>query len=133
MESGVPNIVIDVIFKLAPKDPVKVQAEIKTNFEYRNSVQDLRYPSAGSIFKNPSDSKLTSGQLLECVGMKKTRIGGAMVSQKHANFIMNSGNATSSDIINLTVKIHQIVKKKFNVNLEPEVQIVVPNSPFKSQ
>ena len=84
--------------------------------------------TCGSFFKNPGQFP-SAGWLIEQSGCKGMKVGGAEVSTKHANFIMNTGNATSGDIINLTIKIHSIVKNKFNVELEPEVQIV-PKSPF---
>ena len=124
------DIILSATFKLRFEPAIKVRAEINKYSKERILKQPMGN-TCGSFFKNPGQFP-SAGWLIEQAGCKGMKIGGAEVSPKHANFIMNDGNAKSSDIINLTVKIHQIVKKKFNVELEPEVQIV-PNSPFKSQ
>lgn len=124
------DIILSATFKLRYEPALKVRAEINHYMKERNIKQPMGN-TCGSFFKNPGQFP-SAGWLIDQSGCKGMKVGGAEVSPKHANFIMNTGDAKSSDIINLTVKIHQIVKKKFNVNLEPEVQIV-PNSPFKSQ
>lgn len=117
-------IVLGVRFRLAPGSRHAIQEEIKANFRYRNSVQDLRYASAGSIFKNPVGHSMTSGQLLECVAMKNMRIGGAMVSNRHANFILNVDHARASDVLELMSIGRQRVYERFGVDLEPEIRYV---------
>lgn len=124
------DIILSATFKLRIMPALKIRAEIDQYIKERATKQPIGN-TCGSFFKNPGQFP-SAGWLIEQAGCKGMKVGGAMVSPKHANFIMNTGNAKSSDIVNLTVKVHQIVKKKFNVNLEPEVQIV-PKSPFKSQ
>ncbi len=124
------DIILSATFKLQFEPGMKIRTEISQYAKERLQKQPTGN-TCGSFFKNPGQFP-SAGWLIEQSGCKGMKVGGAMVSPKHANFIMNTGDANSSDIINLTIKIHQIVKKKFNVNLEPEVQIV-PNSPFKSQ
>jgi UDP-N-acetylmuramate dehydrogenase len=124
------DIIISATFKLRYEPAIKVRAEINRYSKERSLKQPIGN-TCGSFFKNPGQFP-SAGWLIEQAGCKGMKVGGAEVSTKHANWIMNSGSAKSSDIIDLTIKIHQIVKKKFNVELEPEVQIV-PSSPFKSQ
>ena len=117
-------VVLDVSFRLIPKSGKLVGDEIKANFAYRNSVQDLRYPSAGSTFKNPKNFPLTSGQILERVGMKKMRIGGAMVSERHANFFLNVDHSQAQDVLDLMAIAQKRAFEEFGVQLEPEIKYV---------
>ena len=117
-------IVLEVLFRLTPKPKEEVLKEIKANFAYRSSVQDLRFPSAGSTFKNPKGFALTSGQLLDRAGMKKTRIGGAMVSERHANFFLNVDHAKSQDILELMSLAKRRVFEEFGIELEPEIKYI---------
>jgi UDP-N-acetylmuramate dehydrogenase len=124
------DIILSATLKLKFEPALKIRGEITQYMKDRTSKQPMGN-TCGSFFKNPGQFP-SAGWLIEQSGCKGMKVGGAEVSTKHANFIMNSGNAKSSDIINLTIKVHQIVKKKFNVELEPEVQIL-PSSPFTSQ
>ncbi len=118
------TIILEAKLGLTPASPEEIQSEILANFAYRNSVQDLRYPSAGSVFKNPQASQGSCGQMIEQVGLKGKRIGGAMISDRHANFIVNVGGARSADIIELVRLAQQRVWEEFAVRLEPEIQII---------
>ena len=84
--------------------------------------------SCGSFFKNPGEFP-SAGWLIDQSGCKGMKIGGAQISEKHANFIMNTGGATAKDILELAKKVYDAVFMKFNINLEPEVQIL-PKNPF---
>ncbi len=88
----------------------------------RREKQPLEYPSAGSTFKRPAGN--FAGALIEQAGLKGTRIGGAMVSPKHAGFIVNCGGATFADVTALIAHVRETVFKKFGVMLEPEVKII---------
>ena len=121
---GGEDIITEVTLHLESAERQKIDDEIKANFSYRNSVQDLRYPSAGSVFKNPVGSSLTSGQMLERVRMKGMRVGDAMVSTKHANFILNVGQAKSSDVLELMSIAKKRVLEQFGIELEPEIRYV---------
>ena len=85
--------------------------------------QPLTNPSAGSIFRNPSTG-LSAGELIEKAGMKGLRSGDAEISKKHANFIVNKGNAKASDVLVLIKQVQQNVFQQFGITLEPEVIIV---------
>ena len=122
------DIILSATFKLIIQPALKIRAEINQYAKQRSLKQPIGN-TCGSFFKNPGQFP-SAGWLIEQAGCKGMKVGGAQVSEKHANFIMNIGKATSNDIINLTVEVHKIVKKKFNVDLKPEVQIV-PHSPFK--
>jgi len=95
---------------------------IADTMQKRKTSQPLEYPSAGSVFKNPPDG--FAGKLIEDAGLKGYRIGDAAVSEKHANFIINLGSATSSDIWKIICHIQETVKKQYNINLETEIEIV---------
>lgn len=89
----------------------------------RKSNQPLTYRSAGSIFKNPN-KEIAAGYLIDQAKLKGKRIGDAEISTKHANFIINHGNASSSDIINLIKIIKNKVKEKFNIELNLEIKLI---------
>ena len=90
----------------------------------KRQTQDLTARSAGSIFKNPPDAKLSAGQLIERCGLKDARVGDAVVSRTHANFIVNVKNATFSDVTNLIEMIRETVSREHGIRLETEVTIV---------
>jgi len=116
-------IIIDGCFRLLQSDPVELKKEAGAVLKKRKDNQPTGTASAGCFFKNPPSGK-TAGQLIDMAGLKGTRIGGAEVSAKHANFIVNMGTASASDILGLMQLIQETVFKKFNINLEPEVKIV---------
>ncbi len=120
------EIVLDATFQLKPSTREAVRDEVKANFAYRNSVQDLRYPSAGSVFKNPKKPTESAGKLIDRAGLRGTRIGGAMISEKHGNFILNVGNAKSADVLQLIDLAKSRVLEQFGIELEPEVKLMVP-------
>jgi UDP-N-acetylmuramate dehydrogenase len=91
---------------------------------YRGSKQPLELRNCGSVFKNPEKSERGAGRLIEAAALKGTRIGDAMISLKHANFILNLGNAKSSDVESLIELCKKEVKQKFSIDLEPEVIVV---------
>ena len=100
----------------------EIMALIEKRKQKRIETQPLEYPSAGSVFRNPENG--FAWQLVDDIGYKGKRIGDAMVSEKHANFIINVGNATGSDIKELIYEIKNKVKDKYNVDLKVEQEIV---------
>lgn len=117
-------VILEARLKLFRSTPEKVQTEIRESFEYRNRVQDLRFPSAGSVFKNPGGSQGSCGFLIEKVGLKGFRIGGAMISDRHANFIVNVGGAKASEVLELIATAEEKVFEAFEIRLEPEIRII---------
>ena len=95
---------------------------IRDRRERRIASQPLEYPSAGSVFRNPEDN--FAGKLIEDCGLKGFRRGGAMVSDKHANFIVNYDNATSDDIKYVIDYCHDEVLKKYGIELKIEQEFV---------
>lgn len=104
------------------RDRATTTAILKTMMARRSESQPLGEPSCGSVFRNPPGD--FAGRLIEGAGMKGARVGGAVVSDKHANFIINTGHATARDIELLIEKVRAEVATKFGVTLEPEVRIV---------
>lgn len=115
-------IVLEATFKLERGNVNEAKEVIRDRFERRKATQPLECPSAGSVFRNPDGD--FAGRLIEEAGLKGKIIGGAQVSEKHANFIVNIGGATSNDIKNLIKLIHDTVLEKFNVDLILEQEII---------
>lgn len=115
-------IVIAATFKLQVGDKEVSLELIKNRCERRKLTQPLDMPSAGSVFRNPDNNY--AGKLIEDAGLKGKSIGGAKISCKHANFIVNTGNATSKDIKSLIKLIQREVKEKFNIDLVNEQEII---------
>ena len=118
-----PNyICLEATIKLVKGDKAKIEEVIRERRKRRIASQPLEYPSAGSVFRNP-DSNF-AGKLIEDVGLKGKKIGGAMVSDKHANFIVNYNHATSSEIKSLIDEVHDKVKDRYGVDLKIEQELV---------
>ena len=96
--------------------------KLKENLESRKEKQPLEYPSAGSVFRNPLG--YSAGKLIEDTGLKGYRVGDAMVSYKHANFIVNVGHATSEDVLKLIKLIQDKVEEKTGILLETEQEFI---------
>ena len=118
------EVVIDVTFQLTRKPKEEIQAVVSSNLAWRNDKQPplAEYPSCGSVFKKIKD--IGAGRLIDQAGLKGFRIGGAEVSGKHANFIVNTGNARADDVIQLIRHIQNEVKEKLGYTLETEIKIV---------
>ena len=109
-------------FKLPPGDGETARREIKALLAKRIASQPLHLPNAGSVFRNPPGDH--AARLIEECGLKGKQIGGARVSEQHANFIVNMGEATAADIENLINEVQAVVQKKAGITLHPEVRIV---------
>ena len=116
-------IIVAAHLKLSKGSSRKSQDLINDRLRRRLASQPLSYPSAGSVFRNPS-KEMPAGKLIEESGLKNTKIGGAVVSLKHANFIINDGSATAKDIIDLIELIKKTIKKNYTIDLVTEQEIV---------
>ena len=117
------NIILSVTFELEKGDPIKTLKLIKENNDKRLASQPLEEKNVGSIFKNPDG--FVAGKLIDDLGLKGYHIGGACVSEKHANFIVNKNNATTADVLNLINFIKLKVYENYKINLEVEPKIIL--------
>ena len=117
-----PYIILSARFRLFKKRKKNIKIKMQRFLDYRKRSQDLGYPSAGCIFKNCNG--LGSGRLIDLCGLKGKRVGGACISPRHANFIVNTGGATARDILTLMKMAQREVKKKFALDLEPEIEVI---------
>lgn len=118
-----PNFVcLEANIRLERGSRNAIEDLMKSRLKRRLDSQPLNYPSAGSVFRNPEG--MYAGELIEKLGLKGFKIGGAMISDKHANFIINTGNATSKDIMELICYVKNQVKEKYNIELKVEQEFV---------
>ncbi len=115
-------IVTGAIFRLQKGDPAEISEKMNELLGRRKDKQPLEYPSAGSVFKRPTG--YFAGALIEQCGLKGKRIGGAAVSDKHAGFIVNVGDATTQDVLDLIAYCQTTVQETFGVRMEPEIRMV---------
>lgn len=120
---GSDRLVVQATLQLRPGyDPTALLATTRTYLEQRHTSQPYHLPSCGSVFRNPEPYK--AGWLIEQTGLKGYQIGGAQVSDRHANFIVNSGGATADDIFQLIHAVQQQVEQRWSICLEPEVKML---------
>ena len=136
-------IILSATLKLKKGDRAESEKKVKEILAKRKEMQPTDFPSPGSYFKNPvakdkklirqfetdtgnkvKDNKIPAPYLIEECGLKGKKIGGAMVSEKHANFIVNTGNATAEDVVMLAAVIKTKVRDKFGIQLQEEAQMV---------
>ena len=117
------DIILTVTLKFEPGDYEESRALVKDRLERRTASQPLEYPSAGSVFRNPS-KELPSGKIIEDLGLKGKVIGGAQISDKHANFIVNKDGAKASEIKELIDIIKKEVKEKYDIDMICEQEII---------
>ena len=115
-------IITGVILHLHRDSQVEIRKRMDDYMNRRKSKQPVEYPSAGSVFKRPEGN--FAGTLIEQAGLKGKTIGGAKVSEKHAGFIINTGNATCKDVKNLVRYIQNTVKNRSGIELECEIKMV---------
>ena len=116
------GVVLSARFELTPDDPEAIAARMRELNQRRRDKQPLNFPSAGSTFKRPEG--YFAGALIEQAGLKGRSVGGAQVSEKHAGFIVRTGDCTAADIIALIHIVQDEVKANSGVMLEPEVRII---------
>lgn len=115
-------LVTGVRFRVQPGRPDTVRRDIERTLELRRERQPLQLPSAGSVFRNPAGD--SAGRLVEAAGLKGKRIGGAEISVRHANVIVNRGRATARDILSLVRLARREVLRCSGVALEPEIRFI---------
>ncbi len=113
------NIILFAKYKLTPDDPEAIRARMDDFMNRRRTKQPLEYPSAGSVFKRPKDA--FAGTLIQQCGLKGTSVGGAQVSEKHAGFIINTGDATCEDVLGLVRLVQDTVREQTGYQLECEI------------
>src|SRR5204863_9148409 len=121
------EIVAGAAFALAPAESAGVKATLADMRDRRRAAQPSGIKTFGSTFKNPDDPRAegrTAGQLLDEAGCRGLQVGGARFSEKHANFVENTGAATTADVIALMAEGRRRVRETFGVALEPEVQLL---------
>lgn len=115
-------IIIGALFNIEKKDYTKSLNDMKDWAIKRFETQPLKYKNAGSTFRNPEND--SAGRLIEAAGLKGLKVGGASVSEKHANFIVNLNDATSNDVVTLIYKIQSEIKRIYNIDLIIENKII---------
>ncbi len=121
-ESSINELaIIEAVFELTADDSEEVTNRMKKNWIMKKANQPLTHQSAGCIFKNPRG--MHAGALIEQAGLKGTRIGGAEISDRHANFIINDENATTENVLDLINLAQNTVAEKFGVDLELEIEL----------
>jgi UDP-N-acetylmuramate dehydrogenase len=123
-QSGLKNIIIlSACFRLKKSKKSFIRDNINKYLQLRLSAQDYTAPSAGCVFKNPDNAGMSAGEMLDRCGLKGKRIGGAQISKKHANFMLNKGNASADDMLRLISFARKKAQSVYGVTLETEVEI----------
>ena len=121
-ESNVKSkVILGAELRLVEDDPQRVLNQIKQIWIHKKNTQPLGTRNAGSVFKNPPDQ--AAGALIDRCGLKGTRVGGACVSEKHANFIVAENGARASDVLKLINLVREAVYKRWKVYLELEIEV----------
>jgi len=123
-KSGLPErgIIVEAALRLEEGDEAHIRRTMEASLRRRKRSQPLGVPSAGSVFVNPEGD--SAGRLIEASGLKGRQIGGASVSEIHANFIVNSGGATAADVVELIRTIRDTVKDLHDIELRPEIRFL---------
>ena len=116
------GIIVETVLRGTQSDQVDIRRSMEASLRRRKRSQPLNMASAGSVFVNPDND--SAGRLIEAAGLKGHRIGGALVSDVHANFIVNAGGATARDVIELIQLIRRTVKDDYGIELRPEIRFL---------
>lgn len=122
------SVIWSATFSLAVGDRSEGERLVAEDLAARKAKQPYEFPSVGSIFKNPEPGRVFAGQLVEATGLKGLRVGGAEVSTKHANFIVNRGGATATDVVRLIGEIKKRVFDAHGIPLEEEIVVLSDSS-----
>lgn len=121
-QTGRPDVVLQATFQLEPAEPETISARLDDIRRWRQAHQPIGQKSAGSVFRNPVGE--SAGHIIDELGLKDRRVGGAVVSPKHANFIVNSGDATAADVRALAELVRRTVRDERGLELAYEVEFV---------
>lgn len=116
------EVIVECELSVEPADPFFIRGKMEASHARRKKSQPLSLPSCGSVFRNPEGA--SSGDLIERAGLKGLAIGGAQVSEVHANFIVNTGNATARDVLELINLVKAKVYETYGIELQPEVRFL---------
>ncbi|MCR5583413.1 MAG: UDP-N-acetylmuramate dehydrogenase [Eggerthellaceae bacterium] len=116
------EVILECVLSVKPGQEAFIRAKMEGSLARRKRTQPLDFPSCGSVFRNPSGQH--AGALIEGCGLSGTRIGGAQISGKHANFIVNTGEASAHDVIELIQLAQHKVKQEHGIELKPEVRFL---------
>ena len=117
------EVVLEATLMLEPKDRYEISAEMESRLARRRATQPMGRPSCGSVFRNPTGPR-GAAQLIEGAGLKGYSVGGAQVSEVHANFIVNNGTATAADVVAVMRAMHDRVREVYGVDLQLEVKLL---------
>ena len=120
--AGPAEIVMAAVFRLRAADPAEIRARLDEIRRWRREHQPLGIPSAGSVFRNPPGD--SAGRLIDALGLKGSRVGGAVVSEKHANFIVNDRHGTAEDVRALADTVRREVRERHGIELSYEIEFV---------
>ena len=116
------GIIVETVLRVVEGDLDQIRRTMEASLRRRKRSQPLSVPNAGSVFMNPEGD--SAGRLIEAAGLKGARVGGAAVSDVHANFIVNAGGATSADVLDLVRLVRDTVKEAYGIELSPEVRFL---------
>ena len=122
LELPAQTLVLSATFVLSVDEPAAIRERMREYLDRRLATQPVNEPSCGSVFKNPEGDQ--AGRLIDAAGLKELRVGGAEISGLHANFIVNRGGATASDVLALIARATEEVETRFGVRLETEVRML---------
>jgi UDP-N-acetylmuramate dehydrogenase len=132
------RVVLEATVDLAEADPGAIAAELEELYRWRRDGTPFNQPCCGSVFRNPGgpswqrdDAPRTAGQLIEAAGLKGTRVGGAVVSPMHANYFVNTADATAADVRRLIALAQARVREQFGVALETEVKLIDADGAYR--
>ena len=116
------EVIVECELSVEPADPFFIRGKMEASLARRKKTQPLTDPSCGSVFRNPEGE--SAGSLVERAGLKGVRLGGAQVSELHANFIVNTGDATARDVTDLIELVQAKVSETYGIELQPEVRFL---------
>jgi UDP-N-acetylmuramate dehydrogenase len=116
------GIIIESVLRLEPGDANRIRRVMEASLSRRKRSQPVGRPSAGSVFRNPEGD--SAGRLIEAVGLKGTAVGNAVISDVHANFIVNAGGATARDVLSLIGLARRRVEEVYGIRLQPEIKFL---------